>query len=164
MRTDCSPIATAVLVVVGVTGAHGSTLPAASCAVPGSYASIEAALADPMCTEVALEAGTFVAGLVRVDRDVALRGSASATTIVEGGFRVEGATTRASLEGVTIDATASSVAGCVREALEVDGGQVLTLDVVARSTDESPGPGAFCYVFSDGFESGNVASWTSQPP
>lgn len=52
------------------------------CQVPGAYATIDAALAEPACDEVVVAAGTYSVNL-RVDRKVLLRGAGQGQTIFQ---------------------------------------------------------------------------------
>jgi len=55
-----------------------------TCAVPGGYATIQAAVDDPACDLVNVGSGTFSENVV-IERSVTIRGQGAAATIVDGG-------------------------------------------------------------------------------
>lgn len=137
-----------------------AALRAAPCDVPGTHPSLAAAVADTNCTAIVLGAATFPEDSLVLSRDLSIQGTSSTTTRIEGQLRVEGAATRVQLQGLTLDATAGRVAGCLSEALLVEGAQVSSLDVVALSTATPADQGSLCLLFADGFESGDVTAWS----
>lgn len=60
----------------------------APCTVPGSHATLAAALADPSCDPITLAAGDFPASF-SIDRAVAIVGAGSATTRLRGAAELE---------------------------------------------------------------------------
>ena len=133
---------------------------AAICPVPsGTHPTIQEAVDDVGCTEVTLAGQTF-AESVTVDRSLTISGSSTATTIVEGRFEVTGAATVIVLSEMTIDAAASSVAGCFPEALDVSGGAQLTSNALVVIN----GGGDACLIFGDGFEDGTTDAWANTIP
>jgi len=130
------------------------------CQVPsGSYPTIQSAVDAPVCTEIELAAATFGESPV-ISRDLALRGVSSAATVVEGGLTVQGASTQATLEDLTVDGSAAGVGGTLTEALMVEGGaEVIGLGLVVLNAAMDLHP-----IFTDGFESGDTSAWSSAAP
>jgi len=130
------------------------------CQVPsGTYPTIQAAVDAPVCTEIVLAAGTFTESVV-VARDLTMGGVSAATTVIAGRVTVQGASTVVSLEDLTVDATASGVAGTFTEALLVEDGAELSgsnIVVLNAAIDQQP-------VFADGFESGDTTAWSTASP
>lgn len=139
----------------------GSPLSAIPCQVPSTHATLGAAIADLTCTEITLSPQTFVEGSLQIARDLTIQGSSSSGTTIQGRLDVRGSGTQVSLVGLTLDASSPSVAACVGEALRVDGAQVVTVDVIARASASTSPAGAYCHLFSDGFETGGLAAWSS---
>ena len=130
------------------------------CQVPsGPYPTIQSAIDEPACTEIVLAAGTFAESVV-VARDLVLRGASATTTVIEGQVAVQGGSTAVSLEDLTVDGSASGVAGTFTEALLVEGGAELSggnIVVLNAAIDQQP-------VFADGFESGDTTAWSATVP
>ena len=59
-------------------------LSALNCAVPGGYASIQAAVSDPACDVIEVAAGTYAENVL-IARSVTINGADWASTIVDGG-------------------------------------------------------------------------------
>lgn len=136
----------------------GFILPAARvsaqvCLVPSpAYPSVQAAVDDAGCAEIVLAAQELI-GSVSISRSLALRGDSSATSTVKGRVTVTGAATDVILGDLTVDGE-----GCFPVALDIrDGAQITSgHDVVVANTD-----GGECPIFSDGFERGSTAAWSS---
>ena len=130
------------------------------CQVPsGTYPTIQAAVDAPVCTEIVLAAGTFAESVV-VARDLTVGGVSAATTVIEGRVTVQGSATVVVLENLTVDGTASGVAGTFAEALLVEDGAELSgsnIVVLNAAIDQQP-------VFADGFESGDTTAWSTASP
>jgi len=148
-------------------GAGCATAPqpasAATCDVPSaSYPTVGAALREAGCSPIQLATGSFPENVL-VERDVALQGAGSDASFLEGYFAATGATVNVTLAALTVDGTASGVAGCWREVLSATGGaQVATgPDVVVLQTSSG---GSACRLFADGFESGGVLAWSGHVP
>jgi len=133
---------------------------AAVCQVPsGPYPTIQSAVDNPACTEIELAAQTFHESVV-VARVLELRGASSPTTVIEGKLTVQGGSTRVVLEDLTVDGSASGVAGSFTDALLVEGGaEVNGLRIVVLNAAED-----LLAVFADGFESGDTSAWSSVVP
>lgn len=130
------------------------------CNVPsGAHPTIQAAVDDVGCTEVTLAAQTFVES-VAIGRGLSITGTSTATTVVEGHLDITGAATAIVLSEMTIDASAPSVAGCFREALDVSGGAQLTSNGLVAVN----GDGDACLLFGDGFETGDTGAWGATTP
>lgn len=133
---------------------------AAVCTVPSApHPTIQEAVDDVGCTEIVIAAGAYVES-VSIDRSLSVTGASTATTTVEGRFEVTGAATEITLTNLTIDAGASSVAGCFPEALDVAGGAKLT----SNALEVINGDGDACLIFGDGFESGDTGAWSGTTP
>jgi len=131
---------------------------AAVCTVPSaSHPTIQEAVDDLACTEIALAAGTFVEA-VGIDRDLELHGASSATTVIEGRVVIDGAATEVELRDLTIDTSAT--AACFPEALLSRGGARLGANNLAVVNDD----GDACLIFGDGFEAGNTSAWSVTVP
>jgi hypothetical protein len=123
------------------------------CPVPTlAHASVQAAVDDAACTEIALAAQDYV-GSVDVSRSLLLRGASSATTVILGQVAVIGATTEVSLQDIKVDG-----GGCFTVSLDVSGGAQVTSgpDVVVANAE-----GGQCPIFIDGFELGVIAAWSA---
>ncbi len=133
---------------------------AAVCNVPsGSHSTIQEAVDDITCTEVVIAVGSFTES-VAVERSLNLSGDSSATTTVEGRFVVTGASTNIAISDLTIDAGASTAAGCYSLALDVSGGAAVAgNNLVVVNAD-----GDACVLFADGFESGDTVAWGGTSP
>lgn len=70
------------LAVLG--GVGGVRAAPGDCAVPGAYATIQAAVSNPACTQVLVAAGTYNENVV-ITRNIVLSGAGAATTIINGG-------------------------------------------------------------------------------
>ena len=71
-----------------------------------------------------------------------------------------GAATQVTLFELTVDGSGSAVAGCFREALDVEGGgRMAGSNIVVVNGD-----GTACLIFGDGFEDGTTAAWSDTVP
>ena len=154
MRSTRSVIRCVLSTVVCLVSTQGA---ADVCQVPSApYPTIQDAVDAPVCTEIELAAQTFEE-LVGIARDLEMRGVSSATTVIEGQVTVQGATTAVALENLTVDASASGVAGSFTEALLVEGGAEVSgsnIVVLNAVIDQMP-------IFGDGFESGDTTAWSA---
>jgi hypothetical protein len=125
----------------------------------GPYPTIQSAVDNPACTDIVLAAQSFEES-VSISRDLELRGASSSTTVIEGQLTVLGGTTQVALEDLTIDGSASGVAGSFTEALLVEGGAEVNgqgIVVLNSATD-------LLAIFADGFESGDASAWSAVVP
>lgn len=132
-----------------------------TCTVPGTHATIQAAVADPTCTMIDLAAGTFQE-MVTIGRDLALQGAPSFATTIEGQLVISGAGTDVQLTDLVVDTSLPGLAGCFAEAVEVQGGAVVdALRLEARNAIQG-----ICTlpIFSSGFETGDASGWSSIVP
>lgn len=148
--------------LLGALLAASEGLQAITCSVPtGTYPTISAAVAAPACTTIVVAAGSYRENVV-VPRTLTVSGAGSASTSVEGSFRVEGATSVVALTDLRVDGTVTGVSGCWSNLLQVSGGARLAVDpsveVIASQTASS------CRIFADGFEWGTVNAWSSSSP
>jgi len=148
--------------LVGGTGLVESAR-AATCDVPSvSYPTVGAALRDGNCTTITLASGVYPEN-VTVERDVQIQGMSSVETALEGYLAVSGGTTDVTIRALTIDGTATGVAGCWREVLSVVGEAEVTTGPDVRVLQTASG-GTACRLFADGFESGGSLAWSTGVP
>ncbi len=143
-------------------GCFGGPLRGITCNVPtATYPSLSAAVAAPACTAIVIGAGSFLESVI-VPRTVTISGAGSASTHVQGYFRVEGATSVVALTDLRVDGTATGVSGCWPSLLHASSGARLSVDpsveVIASQTPST------CRLFVDGFEWGTVNAWSSSVP
>jgi hypothetical protein len=148
MKAVTTKVFSLVLVAFWVTGASAQVCPVPTLGHP----TIQAAVDDVACTEIVLEAADF-AESVTVSRSLTLRGDSSTTTTIEGQVTVSGASVEVTLQDLELEG-----GGCFTVALDVgDGAQITSgQDVVVVNAD-----GGECPVFTDGFELGATAKWSS---
>jgi len=127
--------------------APGTSARAATCTVPsGAHPTIQAAVDDPVCTEIEVAAGLYEESPV-IDRHLSLAGASSATTTIGGQVEVDGAAVDLA------DLTIVGGGGGFSEALWAhSGAEVSAADVLVVAG----GAPAF---FADGFESGDTSGW-----
>lgn len=92
-------------VLVLLWGLAGPAL-AATCNVPSTHATIQAAVDDPGCTIITVAGGTY-AERVSITRSLTIRGTGSTSTVLDGGgigrpLTVRGSTTVVRIEGLRI--------------------------------------------------------------
>jgi len=150
------------LVSIGVLIWCGSAVAAVAvtCTVPsGTYPTIGSAIANPACTDIVLQAGSFHES-VTVSRSLSITGASSTASTIVGQVRVDGATTVVSLEDLAVDAADAAVAGCFARGIDVDGGARVTGgDIVVTNAT-----GIACLLFGDDFESGTTGAWSATVP
>jgi hypothetical protein len=148
-------------VTLGAGAATGAF--AVTCTVPSaSHPTVGAAVRDADCTLVQLAAGTFPEN-VAIARDLALSGTGSTWTAIEGYLTVSGAGVDLAVDALRVDGTAPGVAGCWAEVLLASGGGKLTAGADLSVLNTAVG-GAACRIFDDGFESGGVLAWSGHVP
>jgi len=140
--------------------ASGTALWAATCSVPsGGYPTIQAAVDDPVCSQIDLQSQVYQEA-VAIERSLALLGVSSSTTIIVGQVLIDGGSSVVTMTDLKVDASDAAVSGCFRDAVVARGGARLlgsNLAVVNAS-------GVACLLFGDGFESGNSAAWSATTP
>jgi len=118
---------------------------AAVCLVPGSYASVQAAVNDNNCSEIQVASGTF-AGAVAVQRSLSLVGAGSGLTTIQGMVSASGNSTTLALQGLLVKA------GCLGSGIAVSGGARVTgFGVITEGSNASQCPGDEL-IFKSGFE------------
>jgi hypothetical protein len=133
---------------------------AAVCTVPAaSHPTIQAAVDDLACTEIVVAAGSFVESL-EIDRNLDITGDSSTTTVIEGRVTAAVAGVALTLNNLTVNAGASSVAGCYPIAVDISSGAALTSSdlVVINALGDA------CLIFSNGFETGDTGAWSVTSP
>jgi len=138
----------------------GAALWAATCSVPsGGYPTIQAAVDDPVCTQIDLQSQVYQEEIA-IGRSLAILGVSNSTTIIVGQVEIDGGSSVVTMADLKVDASNSAVSGCFRDAVLARGGARLlgsNLAVVNAS-------GVACLLFGDGFESGNTAAWSATTP
>jgi hypothetical protein len=118
---------------------------AAVCLVPGSYASVQAAVNDNNCSEIQVASGTY-AGSVAVPRSVSLVGAGPNLTTIQGIVSASGNATNLALQGLLVKA------GCLGSGIAVSGGARVTgFGVITEGSNVSQCPGDEL-IFKSGFE------------
>ena len=136
---------------------------AATCNVPTtSYPTIATAARNGTCTLVLVAAGAFPEH-VELARDVTIQGAGSASTVLQGRLLVTGAGNDVNLSALTIDGTATAVAGCWSELLSASGGATVTSGADLRVLNSAVLTSG-CRLFADAFESGGTLTWSSHVP
>lgn len=81
----CPSLLPLLLAAIGVLLLTGPVLasPYVDCAVPGEYATVADALADPVCDVINIDPGQYPENLV-IDHDVTLAGAAADQTFLDG--------------------------------------------------------------------------------
>lgn len=139
-------LAVAALAVAVAVAASGA---AATCTVPSaSHPDIQTAISDIGCTEIVLAAQTFTESPT-IGRSLTLRGAGSSRTFLQGMLEVSAGTV--TLEGLHLAALGGALD--VHSGAEVSGFNLISL---AGSFDPP--------LFADGFESGDLASWSTWTP
>lgn len=145
----CQSLVIAAVLMFGSAGG----VRAADCPVPtGTHPTIQSAVDDPACTSIELSAQTFLENIT-IDRDLAVAGESTASSIVVGRIVISGSTSAVSMADLT-------VSGCFLKALDVSDGASLTgtnLVVVNGIADACP-------IFGDGFEDGSTGAWSATVP
>jgi len=147
-------IAVAAIVLVAMT----SPAFAQTCTVPGSHATIQEAIDDPVCATINLAAQTYPESIV-IRRSLTLAGPGSGGAVVQGLVLIAGATTEATLRDLRVEN------GCVPDALRTSGGAQLAGDnIQVERSAGLPCPATADTIFTDGFESGNTTAWSNTSP
>lgn len=152
----CLTTVFAVLLLIGLPDSSWG----ASCQVPSTnHPTIQAAVDDPGCTEIELQAQIFIESVV-ITRSLSLSGYSAAASIIAGQIGTVGISTVVSMDDLTVDGSHPSVAGCFHETVDVrDGARVLGSNLVVINAG-----GTACLIFGDGFESGTTGSWSATTP
>jgi hypothetical protein len=130
------------------------------CTVPsGAYPTIQAAVDNPLCTEIELAAQIFEESVI-ISRDLVMGGASTSATVIEGQLTVQGGSTQVALEDLTVDGSAAGVGGSFEQALLVEGGA----EVHGRAIAVLNAAHDLLAVFADGFESGDTSAWSNVVP
>jgi hypothetical protein len=144
------------LLVVCLLAAGASPVAAGVCTVPGTHASIQAAIDDPACTQVDLAAQTYDES-IHVPRSLTLAGPGAGGAVVEGLAQVVGAGTTVTFADLAVRN------GCDVASLRVLGGaQVSGSNLEVEHSEALPCPPST--IFEDGFESGDTSAWATTVP
>lgn len=138
--------------------AASSSLPAVTCTVPGTHATIQEAVDDPTCIPIDLADQTYPES-VRLHRTLTVAGPGVGTAIIEGWVLAIGAGTVVTLDTLEVRN------GCQPEALSSErGARVEGTDLVVVRSAALPCPAVAADVFADDFESGDTLAWTATVP
>jgi len=133
---------------------------AATCSVPsGGYPTIQAAVDDPVCTQIDLQSQVYQEEIA-IGRSLAILGVSSSTTIIVGQVQIDGGSSVVTMADLKVDASTAAVSGCFIDAVLVGGGARL----VGSNLAVLNASGVACLLFGDGFESGNTAAWSATTP
>ncbi|HET6603691.1 MAG TPA: hypothetical protein VFG21_05675, partial [Xanthomonadaceae bacterium] len=122
--------------------------PAQDCTVPSGRPTVQSAVADPDCTRVLLQAGTYPES-VRIERSLTLAGVGSGNSVITGAVRVGGLGVGVTIAELSVDASGEN-AGCYSAVFEVDEGAVAYVDgIVVFSNADGPASGP-CPLYADG--------------
>lgn len=135
-----------------------TALGAAVCTVPGTHATLQQAVADPMCSEIRLAAQTYSESPT-VGRTLDLEGDVGGGTRIAGQVVVGGSATVAQLADLAVEAPGSCLG---------PGGAALWVRDGARTQGANLrvtlGGSGICRLFGEGFESGTTGAWSVHFP
>lgn len=122
-----------------------------TCTVPGSHATVQAALADVGCDEVQLAAQSYNES-IRIERSVTLAGVGG--SILAGRLTAAGSGVVAVVSGLAVQNS------CLGGSLRSMAGARLQASAVAVSYGSGFGcPPEPAEIFADGFETGDTSRW-----
>jgi nitrous oxidase accessory protein NosD len=155
-RTSSTLVVTSLILVLT---ALALPIHAQTCTVPGSHASIQQAIDDPVCVMITLSAQRFAESIV-VRRPLTLTGPAAGGAVVEGLVLAVGEGT----EVILLDLTVEN--GCSPDALRTSAGALVTGNNLRVERSEAlPCPATTAgRIFTDGFELGDTSNWSSAVP
>ena len=149
----------AAAVVAQADETNGPESPEATCGVPSQRPTIQAAVNDPTCTTIQVQAGTFEE-IVTIDRSLTMVGAGTDVTTITGQVVVTGAGVVVLISDLGVDTTGPESAGCFSDAMSVlDGAEGLAVRVRAINS-LGTGECLFGLIFADGFETGNTGQWS----
>jgi hypothetical protein len=126
------------------------------CTVPGTHASLWAAVDDVACSEIDLAAQTYPES-ISIDRSLALVGPGGGGAVLAGLLEVRGAGVVVTAADLDVENGCQPVAATALDGARLEGS---TLHVVVSSG----GPCPALVLFQDGFESGDLGAWDVSPP
>ncbi|MEO8195246.1 MAG: hypothetical protein ABI689_00845 [Thermoanaerobaculia bacterium] len=129
---------------------------AAICTVPGSHASLWAAVRDTACSEIDLAAQSRAESVV-IGRSLTLAGPAGGGAILAGLLDVRGVGVVVTVSHLRVENGCQPVAAAATGGARLDGA---TLEVIASPGGPCPAVG----LFADGFESGDSVRWSVTLP
>ncbi len=128
---------------------------AATCTVPGSHAAIHAAVFDPTCTTIQLQAQTYDES-VQFFRSLTLQGPGGGGALLRGGIVAAGATTSVSLVDFAVESS------CPQSLRSAGGARLVGEGLQVVRSSSAPCP--LFAPFQNGFESGNTLAWSATAP
>lgn len=131
-----------------------------TCVVPNQRSTIQAAVNDPSCTTIQIQAGTFPE-IVRINRDLTLVGAGIDLTTITGEVVVSGAGVVVLMTDFAVDTSVPGSAGCFGDAIQVGRGAEALAVRVRGLNAKGSGPCLVGILFADGFETGNTNRWSS---
>ncbi len=141
-----------ILISLAVASSGGAAFAQPNCTVPGSHATIQAAVDNPACLTIQLANQNYNES-VNIPRPLDLIGPGAGTAVIRGLLRVAGTGTLVDvLQGVRVENN------CVYAGVRAEaGGQMNATAFEAVRSTAFPCP--LNAIFSDGFESGNPNNW-----
>ena len=137
---------------------NGPESPQATCGVPSQRPTIQAAVNDPICTTIQVQAGVFPE-VVRINRNLTLVGAGTDLTMITGQVEVAGTGVVVLISDLAVDTSVPGSAGCFGDAMQVGkGAEALVRFAFEASTRRVRGPCLLTLLFADGFETGNTTS------
>ena len=130
-----------------------SILVATDCPVPGSHATLQAAVDDVACTSISFSAGAHT-GSATITRSLLIRGPLSGQATLLG--RLDVTAGSVDIVDLVVDGSGTSLGDCAGEVIRARG----AARVAGRNLVVVRGA-ANCGVFSDGFETGTTERWAT---
>ncbi len=138
---------------------NGPESPQATCGVPSQRPTIQAAVNDPTCTTIQVQAGVFPE-VVRIKRNLTLMGAGTNLTTITGQVEVAGTGVVVLISDLAVDTSVPGSAGCFGDAMRVGKGAEALVVRVRGLNAKGPGPCLLTLLFADGFEIGNTSRWS----
>lgn len=127
------------------------------CSVPGTHATLQAAIDEPTCDPIQIAEGDYPESLL-VGRSVTLEGPVSGWATLWGRFEAQGAGTVVAVAGMEVRS------GCSGAAVEArDGARIQSSSLHAEKSTTITCNGVD-RIFEDGFEGGDTSRWSANSP
>ncbi|MGE0640394.1 MAG: hypothetical protein AB7G12_07455 [Thermoanaerobaculia bacterium] len=132
------------------------TLVADICTVPGTHATVRAAVEDGSCSEIDLAVQSYPES-VWIGRSLALVGPSGGGAVLAGLLEVRGAGVVVAASHLRVENSCQPAATVATGGARLDGS---TLEVVVAEGGACP----LLILFEDGFETGNLTAWDQHLP